>query len=257
MVDDMHCAQQSVTVKSLEGRCALVTGGGRRIGRATVLSLAAAGCDVIVHYHTSEDEANEVAAAVKAMGRQSAVVRADLRDDGELSGLIALAPQSLRQPDILINNASIFPVTNLLSMTLDDLEENVRVNAWGPFELARRFAAELNGYGSIVNVLDSRVPGYDWQHVPYHLSKSMLLTMTRLLAIKLAPKITVNGVAPGLIIAPDGTAEDYAESLKDRAPMRKVGSPKDVTDAVVYLAGCGFVTGQVIYVDGGRNLLGT
>jgi pteridine reductase len=249
--------QDIPTARALRGRCALVTGGARRIGRATALALAAAGCDVIVHYNRSEGDALEVAEAVGAMGRRCEIVRADFADDGELSSLIDRAAQKLRQPDILINNSSIFPECNFACATFDNLMENVRANAWGPFELARSFAAGVDGYGSIINLLDSRVKAYDWQHVPYHLSKSMLATMTRVLAVKLAPNVTVNGVAPGLIMAPEGKDQDYMESLKDRVPMHKVGSPGDVTDAIVYLCGCEYVTGQVIFVDGGRNLVGT
>jgi len=242
-------------VRTLKGRCALVTGGARRLGRATAVSLAESGSDVIVHYYRSQTDALEVAEEIRAIGRRCETVRADVRDDCDLSALLDSAARKLRQPDILVNNASIFPVCDFESATLDDLMDNVRANAWGPFALARGFADALDGHGSVVNIIDSRVAGYDWQHVPYHLSKSLLAVMTRVLAVKLAPKVTVNGVAPGLILPPEGKDQGYLESLKDRSPMRKIGSVADVTDAVVYLAGCAFVTGQIIFVDGGRNLL--
>jgi NAD(P)-dependent dehydrogenase (short-subunit alcohol dehydrogenase family) len=120
--------------------------------------------------------------------------------------------------------------------------------------LSREFA-RLAGRGKIVNLLDTKIIGYDRAHVAYILSKHMLSVLTRMCALEFAPGITVNGVAPGLILPPLGKDENYLEQLARSVPLKRHGGPEDVAKAVVYLLTSDFVTGQVIFVDGGRHLL--
>jgi hypothetical protein len=239
--------------ESLKGQTALVTGAARRIGRATALALADEGVNVAVHYHQSEDAANEVCYQVACRGLKAWPLMADLAVPQECENLIQRVHQAAGSLDILINNASIFPVETLQEATLESLVANARVNAWAPFVLSRAFR-ERALRGKIVNLLDSRIAGHDWSHVGYILSKHLLAVLTRMTALALAPHITVNAVAPGLILPPPGKDESYLERLKDTVPLKRYGSPEDVAHAILFLLKSDFITGQVIYVDGGRHL---
>ena len=131
----------------------------------------------------------------------------------------------------------------------------MRINAWAPFVLGRALARERRG-GCIVNLLDSRITDYDAEHAAYHLSKRMLATLTRMMALEFAPRVRVNAVAPGLILPPPGEDDGYLERLKRTNPLERHGEPADVAEAVLFLARSLFVTGQTIFVDGGRHMRG-
>jgi len=240
--------------QSLVGRTALVTGGARRLGRATARALASEGANVIVHYGRSEAEAEELAAELREGGREAWTLQADLERPEEVETLIPRALEQAGGLQILVNNASIFPPGSLAEANLGSLMRNVQVNAWAPFQLGRSFAEHARR-GTIVNFLDTRVAGYDWKHVEYILSKKMLATLTEMTAVQFAPDITVNAVAPGLILPPPGKDESYLEALKDTVPLKRHGDAEDIADAVLFLVKSDYVTGQVIYVDGGRHLL--
>ena len=131
----------------------------------------------------------------------------------------------------------------------------MQVNAWAPFVLSREFAKQV-GRGKIVNLLDSRLNSYDWSHVAYFLSKHVFSVLTKMTALQFAPEITVNVVAPGLILPPLGKDQSYLDPLVGKVPLKRHGSPRDIAEAVIYLLGSDFVTGQVIHVDGGQHLTG-
>jgi len=245
-----------VTGDFLAGKSALVTGAGKRIGRAVALALAEHGANVVVHFGASKDAAEDTAQTIRIMGREAWTVHADLADEAAsrvmLQQAIAL-PDGL---DILVNSASIFPESELKSFTYAELDESIRINAWAPMTLSRAFAAQKRR-GHIVNFLDTRILDFDARHVAYHLSKRMLFSLTRMMAKDFAPDIQVNAVAPGLVLPPPGKDESYLESLKHTNPLNRYGSLEDITRAVLFLAGSDFVTGQVIYVDGGRHMDGS
>ncbi len=242
-----------MTEVNLEGRTALVTGAAKRIGRAISLALAEAGGNIVVHYRTSAGQAEQLVREIESIGARAWTIRADLAIEDELEHVIERAHETAGALDVLVNNSSIFPPSSFASFGLAELTENVVVNTWAPFVLARRFAEGAES-GHIVNILDSRITGYDWGHVAYHSSKYLLGLFTRMMAIQFAPKIAVNAVAPGLILPPEGKDEGYLESLKDRIPLKRIGAARDVADAVLFLVTTRFVTGQVIFVDGGRHL---
>lgn len=237
----------------LLGRTALITGGAKRIGRAIALALAGAGADVVVNYRSSRADAESLVEEITELGRGAWAVQADLTVDEQLQGLIDKAAGLAGGLDILINNASVFPESSFETFSLNDLLESIRVDAWPAVALGRAFAKRVES-GHIVNMLDSRLVGYDWKHVAYHAGKHLLLLFTREMAIRLAPGIAVNGVAPGLILPPEGKDQSYLEALKDRLPLKRIGDPEYIADAVLYLVTSSFITGQVIYVDGGRHL---
>jgi len=238
-------------------RVALITGGGKRLGKETALHLASCGMDVIVHCNRSRSEADEVAHAVVANGCRAAVVQGDLGDIASIPALFARCVEQLGPIAALINSASIFPDGRVLSFSDDDLQENMRVNAMAPLILSRCFAKQSSEAQSIVNILDSHVGEYDARHVPYHLSKRALDAITRMLAVELAPQIRVNAVAPGLILPPVDAPPDYAQVRQKDLPLQKQGSPIDVARAVAFLLENEFITGQTIFVDGGRHLRGS
>lgn len=237
----------------LSGRTALITGGAKRVGRAVALTLAKAGADVVINYRSSSLEAEELVNEIKSLGRRAWAVRADLSVAEELEGLVDEVIRNVGSFDILINNASIFPEITFDEFTFDDLVESIKIDAWAPVVLGRQFARKI-GKGHIVNMTDSRAVGYDWNHVAYHAAKYLLGLFTREMAIRFAPNIAVNAVAPGLILPPEGKNANYLESLKDRLPLKRIGKPEFVAEAVLYLVTSEFITGQVIFVDGGRHL---
>jgi len=241
--------------RDFAGKTALVTGGAKRIGRATALALADAGANVVVHYHRSAAEADEVAQAIREKGSDAWTVPADLAEQAGPAGLFDRAVEAAGAIDIIINNAAIFPEDGLADVTSEALAANVHVHAWAPLVLSRALAAQSRD-GAIVNFLDARVVDYDRKHVAYHLSKRMLLSLTRMMALEFAPRIRVNAVAPGLILPPRGKDETYLERLASTNPLQCYGSVEDVTDAVMFLLRNDFVTGQVLFVDGGRHLKG-
>lgn len=239
----------------LSGKTALVTGGAKRLGRAVALALADSGADVAIHHRSSIREAQELASELRAKGVRAWTVSADLGKHHQVESLIDRVWDEAGRLDILINNASIFSSSDLESVSFEDLTANIQVNAWVPFELARRFARRA-ARGHIVNFLDTRVVGYDWSHVAYIASKHVLALFTRMMAVRFAPGIAVNAVAPGLILPPEGKDQSYLETLAGSLPLQRTGDPRQVADAVLYLVTSEFVTGQVIYVDGGRHVRG-
>lgn len=190
---------------------------------------------------------------IRSLGRRAFDVTADLASESDTEELADRAMQAAGRLDVLVNNASVFPENRWSEVAWADLEACLRVNAWAPFALARRFA-RIATSGHVVNILDTRVAGHDPLHAAYHASKVLLGALTRALAVELAPHVAVNAVAPGPILPPAGKDESYLESLAGALPLRRVGTPADVAAAVVYLVGTRFVTGQVIYVDGGRHV---
>lgn len=239
----------------MEQKTALVTGAARRLGRAIALHLANNGHRIILHCNHSIAEAGEVSAMLGDIGVQSWVVRADLASDTGADALWDEATALAGPVDVLVNNAAIFHESSLRDFTPADLDLNVRVNALSPMLLARRFA-EQGREGHIINLLDCRVAEYDARHYAYHLSKRMLHDMTKAMALEFAPLVRVNGIAPGLILPPEGEDESYLEALAHTNPLNAYGHPDDIAEAVLFLLGSTFVTGQVIFVDGGRHLKG-
>lgn len=238
----------------LKDGTALVTGGARRIGRAMALALGRRGVNVVVHCHSSLREAEALRDELRALGVGAWTVAADLARYEEAEGLLRLATELAGPIDFLVNNASVFPEGTLADLTPELLFENVNVNALAPFLIARAFAAQGREDGAIVNLLDTRIAGADPRHAAYHLSKRMLFTLTRMMAAEFAPRIRVNAVAPGTVLPPQGMEESCWTLLASTNPLNKLGSPEGVAEAVVFLLGNGFITGQVIFVDGGRHM---
>jgi pteridine reductase len=240
--------------KKLKGRTALITGASKRIGREISLALAQEGVNVAIHYCNSRKDAQKLRAELIDIGVYSWVIDADFEKVRECNTLITRTLKLTGKLDILINNASVFLPDTLKRMDYETLTRHIQVNAWAPFVLSREFA-KVTRKGKIVNLLDSRINSYDQQHVTYVLSKQMLSVLTKFTALEFAPNITVNGIAPGLILPPKGKNRRYLDRMADMVPLKRYGDPNDVADAVIYLLKSDFLTGQIINVDGGLNLM--
>jgi len=239
----------------LTGTTALITGAARRRGKAMALALARQGASVVAHYNESANEARALCDQIRNIGVKCWTVQADFSEKGQAERLFAQAVEQAGPVSVLINNASIFDKETLWETSVESLGRNVSIHTLAPLILSRAMAQQ-GREGHIVNLLDTRVTSYDGKHAAYHLSKRALLTLTRMLAIELAPGIAVNAVAPGLILPPKGKDRGYLEGLAHTNPLERIGSERDVIDAVLFLLRSRFVTGQIIYVDGGFHMKG-
>jgi pteridine reductase len=239
----------------LQGKVALVTGAAKRLGRAVALGLAEKGARIIIHYHSSAGEAEETAGLIRKTGGKVWTVEADLAKSEECQRLFTQAGKTAGRIDILVNSASIFPRQSLLDFRAEDLTANIQVNAMAPLILSRQLARQAKE-GVIINFLDTHITGYQKGHAAYHLSKRLLFSLTRMMALEFAPAIRVNAVAPGLILPPEGEDENYLKTHAQENPLKAHGRAEDVTQAVIFLLQSSFITGQVIFVDGGFHMKG-
>jgi pteridine reductase len=239
----------------LTGQTALVTGAAKRLGRALAKSLAEAGAGVVLHYRSSESDVESLAREIRETGGACWPVSADLAGPDGARTLFENAAETAGPIGILINNASIFPSDHISEVSWDSFTINTRINAYAPFELGR-FVAQQGEEAVILNLLDTRIRDYDAAHASYHFSKRMLHTFTCFCAEAFAPKVRVNGIAPGLVLPPEGKDESYLADLAHTNPLGRYGSETDIVEAALYLIRARFVTGQVVYVDGGRHLRG-
>lgn len=240
---------------SLTGKTALITGAAKRIGRAIALALAQNGVRIVVHYSRSEEEAKALCREIEGLGVTAWPVRGDLEHGDQAEAVFTDALGRAGAIDILVNNASIFDVETIWEMTDESLCRNMRIHAMAALILSKALARQQRP-GHIVNLLDTRVVSYDKDHAAYHISKRSLLTLTRILALELAPKIAVNAVAPGLILPSALQDESYLDKLAPTTPLQRHGSPADVVEAVLFLLRSRFITGQILYVDGGYHMRG-
>lgn len=234
---------------------ALITGGSRRIGREIARACAHAGMNVVIHYRTSKSEALALAYEIETQGVRAWAIRGTLDTPAACERLVSRADVLCnRSLSLLVNNASSFPESSLSSFSFKDLTDAVGVNAWAPLCLSRAFAG-LARSGSIVNLLDARIAGRDRTHAAYILSKHLLAVLTKTCALEFAPVLRVNGVAPGLILPPAGKTNAYLRALTGTVPLKMHGDPLDIARTVVFLAQSPFITGEIIFVDGGRHLV--
>ncbi len=236
------------------GQSALVTGGAVRIGAAITRALAAAGMRVAVHHRRSAVEAEALCAEIRAAGGAAVPVAADLRDLASCEQLVSEAVEKIGPLYALINNAAIFEKDTL--DTLDDarLVGQFHVNLFAPLRLMKAFAAQ-GQTGVIVNLLDRRITGLDPTSVSYELSKKALAEATRLAARYWAPRLRVNGVAPGPVLPPPGEGPAYLREKAGPIPLGRPCTPEQVAEAVRFLLSADGVTGQILMVDGGQHLV--
>lgn len=235
-------------------RTALVTGAGRRVGRAIAVALGARGMHVAVHYHGAEEGAQETAREIESAGGAAVVVRADLRETGAPIRLVAEAAGHLGSLDVLVNSAAVMVRTPLEDVTEDAWDDIFALNLRAPFFCAQAAAARMRDGGIIINIADLAAFEAWTGYIPHGASKAGVVHITRALAKRLAPGIRVNAIAPGAVLLPDDWTAADAERLIRTTPLGRLGSPADVTQAVLYLIDADYVTGHTIIVDGGRHV---
>jgi NAD(P)-dependent dehydrogenase (short-subunit alcohol dehydrogenase family) len=210
---------------------------------------------VVVNYRGSKDEAEEVDEQIAAMGRRSMAIQADVSRKEDVAALFDAVEKEFGRMDILVNNAGMFFPAKFEELTEEQWDRILNTNLKSQFLCSQAAAPILrrSGRGRIINFasLGGLLAWPAYTH--YCVSKAGVIMLTRCLARALAPEITVNAIAPGTISFP-GDAPELAEDFIERAPLKRTGTPKDIEDTVVYLAQSGFVTGQVMVVDGGRSL---
>ena len=245
-----------MTNTTTEPRIALVTGAGRRIGRAIALRLAAEGWQVGVHHNNSAADAAEVIATIEAHGGSAVALTADLADPAAVAGLIPACVTTLGAPSCLINNASLFLPDEVGGLSLDLWERHQAINLRAPVMLAQAFAAALPAgvAGNIINLIDQRV----WKPTPlffsYAIAKSGLYAANTMLAQALAPCIRVNAIGPGPSLPSiHQSAEQFAAECR-ALPLEHGASPEEIAGAVVFLLSAHAMTGQMIALDGGQHL---
>jgi pteridine reductase len=244
-----------VSVTSLAGRVALVTGAGRRVGRAIAVALGARGMRVVVHYNGSADGAEETRRLVVAAGGQATVRQANLNDVQATGRLLDEVRDAEGGLFALVNSAAIMRRTPVGETTPADWDEMFALNVRAPYFLAQRAVPLLRASrGVIVNIADLAAFETWPAYVPHAMTKAAIVQMTRGLAHALAPEIRVNAVAPGVVLLPDGWSEADGERLRATTPLGRLGTPEDVAGAVIYLMEAEFVTGETIIVDGGRHV---
>ena len=226
-----------------------------RIGRSLALAVAQAGADVVLHFGKSRKEAESLRREIETAGRKAVILQADLADAAQAAELISRATE--QSPLFaLVNNASVFEPIGWKDTSLEQWNRAMTVNLTAPFLLSQAFARTLEpeGSGRIVNLLDWRAlhPGTD--HLPYTISNSALAALTRSLAIALAPRITVNGLALGAILPPNNGAPTKVNL--EQIPARRWANLEEVGQALIFLLdGPAYITGEIIHVDGGRHLV--
>jgi NAD(P)-dependent dehydrogenase (short-subunit alcohol dehydrogenase family) len=238
----------------LSGKVALVTGAGKRLGRAVALRLAEEGTDVAVHYGTSAKDAAEVVGRIEELGRRAVAIQADLKSVEQIRKLLLAVGDELGRLDLLVNSAANFLPGSVISTTEEIWDASLDTNVKAPFFVAQAAAPMLRrSKGSIVNFADTGGllgwPGF----IPHSVAKAGVINLTKSLAKALAPEVRVNAIAPGTITMP-GDPPEWEQEFVKLAPLRRTGMPSDIADAVVYLATAEFVTGHVLAVDGGRVL---
>ena len=231
-----------------------MTGAAKRLGRAVVLRLAEEGADVVVHYRSSQREAQEAVRDIEKLGRRAVAIGADLGSVAEIRRLVDEGAKHFGRLDILVNSAANFLPASMISTTDQVWDTALDTNLRAPFFCAQAAAAWLGRtQGVIINFADTGGllgwPGY----IPHSVSKAGVIMLTKVLAKALAPEVRVNAIAPGTITMEGDPPEWEADFIK-LAPLRRTGTPADITDTVLFLVQSKFITGQVVVVDGGRTL---
>jgi len=230
---------------------ALVTGAAHRLGKVFALSLARAGYDIILHYHSSADEAIQTKAEIESLSRSVTLAQADLTDPTQVQSLIS----NIESLDVLVNSAAFMPSGNVDALSLENWDTSLDLNLRAPFLLAQQCAQKMITGGLIVNVTDVGAQK-TWSRYPsYTVSKAALESLTKILARALAPQIRVNAIAPGFVLQSDIVPAEEWERLIGRIPLKRPARTEEIASVLEFLLHNEYVTGQTIVVDGGYSLI--
>ncbi|WP_404472124.1 SDR family oxidoreductase [Vreelandella venusta] len=236
----------------MSSSAALVTGGATRLGRHFAEALAEKGYDIALHVNSSREEAEEVAQAIRQKGQACEIVPCNFLSDS-LEDLVAAAKQHFPGLNLLLNSASAYEPAPIAGTDLAMLETQFRVNMFTPLLLTRHFAEAVES-GQVVNIIDNKVAYHQYPYAAYLLSKKSLADMTRMAALEFAPRLRINGIAPGVVLPASQRTSDYIQWRIDGIPVDHQGSPAHLVQALHYLLDNDFVAGQILFVDGGESI---
>ena len=251
----------------IHNKVALVTGGAHRVGKSIALALAGAGAHTVISYRSAVGEAAQTVREIEAFGVQALAVRADQRDPSQIDALFAAIGDRFGRLDVLVNSAAIMERKPVFDITPEDWDRTIDTNLRGPFFVAQAAARLMlhahpstalhsaqDERGCIINIADSSAL-HPWpSYIAHTVSKAGLVALTRALALALAPSIRVNAIAPGAVLKPQDWSDAQWAQLATRIPLGRPGTPADVARAVLYLIDSDFITGQLLVLDGGREL---
>jgi pteridine reductase len=243
----------------LAGKTALITGAARRVGAQTAQTLHENGANIIIHYgHSAEDAQNLVARLNKQRPDSAACLQADLLKPDELQKLATSAMNVFDGLDILVNNASTFYPTPLGEISEDNWDDLMGTNIKAPLFLSQAcFPALKKRAGSIINMVDIHARSPLKDHITYSCAKAANIMLTHSLALEMGPDVRVNAVAPGAILWPeDGKSDDSEErrQILQQIPLKRIGKPDNIAETILFLVTSDYINGQVVNVDGGRQL---
>ncbi|MFH1761423.1 MAG: SDR family oxidoreductase [bacterium] len=234
-------------------KTALITGAGRRIGKAIALKLAGQGYSIALHYHTSKNQAQALCREIQLFGVRCIPFKCDLSRENQVRNLIPNIVRKMPDLEVVINNASFFERRTFLETEIDDFSKVFNINFKAPFFICRDFARTCRK-GHIINILDTKISSCQSAYFVYTLSKKILASFTEMAAKTLGPQIRVNSIAPGLILPPAGENDKYMNIMAKKLPLRRKGNVSNITDTIEGLLNNDFITGQCIFVDGGQRL---
>ena len=234
---------------------ALVTGSAHRLGKAFALSLARMGYTIALHYHGSDNEAEQTADEIRLLGVECMPIRADLTDPEKTEFLFSLIDEIKARLKVVVNSAAIMPVGKARELELKDWDSALDLNLRAPFLIAQQAAKRMHDVGLIVNISDIGAQKA-WSRYPsYTVSKAGLESLTKMLARALAPTIRVNAIAPGLVLPSDVVTEEQWQNLVERLPLKRAATLEEITSTLEFLIKNEYITGQTIVVDGGYSLI--
>ncbi|HLN73231.1 MAG TPA: SDR family NAD(P)-dependent oxidoreductase [Prolixibacteraceae bacterium] len=234
---------------------ALITGAAKRIGRALSLHLAAQGWNIAIHYNSSQQEALTLQKELKSLyaNQQFEIFKADLYLADQVEKLIPQVLQLMPGIDLLINNASVFNKCTLAQTDTELFNQNMNINFRAPFILTREFINRC-GKGLIINFVDTKITNNKSNYAAYTLSKKALWEMTKMTALEVGPNIRINAIAPGLTLAPEEKPEEYLWKMAENIALKRPGGLQPVLKSLDYILENDYLTGQLLFCDGGENL---
>jgi len=239
----------------LKGKNALVTGSGIRLGRSIAFALGEAGCNLALHYNSSVESVIQVKSDLDKLGRKARVFQHDLEDISHVQDLMDRVCDEFGHIDILINNAGIYPAGPGKAATAEKINRVFNINLFSPWLLISAFANQLprDMQGRVINISDGKIFRTGTDHFSYRVTKQAINTITAMFALELAPKITVNAIAPGTMLPLQGYEHANLQVVADRQiPLKRIGNPEIVAQNVLHILSQDFMTGHVIRIDGGE-----
>lgn len=239
----------------IHGKNILITGAAKRLGREFALNLAKLGANIAVHYYHSKKEAEELSKDIEALGQKVILVKGNIAKPKEIAKIVAKSIEGLGSIDILINNAAIFYPTPINDVTKKDWDNFFDINLKSQFYFAREFASKFNGEnGKIINLADTYAASPAIEFIPYGISKTGVISLTKGLAKAYAPNILVNCICPGPILPLEKPGTEVQQKAISKTLLKREGKVMDIVKTVIFLIENDYITGQAIYVDGGKSV---